>query len=548
MNFLAKTNTQKSSLRRPALAISLALIFLLPFLLYGNFISNPIVFDDIDFFLKGTPEKLIDYGLQYYPRWWVHYTLSLQFFHIGPEISGLRLGNLLLHVASGWVLFLLLSRLISDLDPPKPGLLKPEWMALLASLLFVLHPVAVYAAGYLIQRTIIAATLFSLLSWLAFWKGLQESRNWLWLSALCYFIAVYAKEHAIMAPAISLALLLLHQRSGLTRNPKTLELLALFITYGATAIVVILHVKGVIGTAYEIYAPDILENQSISVSPELAYPLSVLTQANLFFKYLTLWLIPNLSWMSIDMREPFALSITWINSLGFLLFCIYPFIALLFLWQGNGRGLVGLSMLAPWLLFATEISTVRIQEIFVLYRSYLWFSLTFISIALGLRRMQLHAALSLSTILICALFAFSFDRLTSFSHKFLLWDEAAQVAEKNGVKTGVTGLDRIYYNRGLAAAQVGMLENAIKDYERAISINPKFSQAFHNRGSVRMDLANFEAALADFNMALKINPSNLKSYAGRALALEKLKRTSEAQTAHLQACHMGWTASCKPLP
>jgi hypothetical protein len=299
----------------PKLLIPFSLA-LLAALLYGAFLSNPLVFDDIYFFLAGNPENYVDQGIQFQPRWWAYYSLGLTFVHIGPEMIWLRLGNLILHVASGLALYALLHRLLTDLDSSRQDGLKPEWAAFLVALLFLLHPAAVYAAGYLIQRTIVMATLFTLLTWLAFWWGLQGSRRWLWLSAVFYFLAVFSKEHAVMAPAVCLGLLALHWRSGYTARAGKYELLALFSVFGLTALLVIFYAKGAIGNAYEMFAPEMLQNQNVLVPPELAYPLSVLTQAGLFFKYLMLWVVPNVGWMSVDMREPFSLSLTWPSGLG----------------------------------------------------------------------------------------------------------------------------------------------------------------------------------------------------------------------------------------
>lgn len=514
-------------------------------LLYGSFLSNPLVFDDIYFFLAGNPEKFVAQGLQFQTRWWAYYSLGLTFVHIGQEIIWLRLGNLVLHIATGLALYALLHRLLTDLDSPCLGGLKPEWAAFLAALLFLLHPVAVYAAGYLIQRTIVMATLFSLLTWLAFWWGLQGPRRWLWLSALFYFLAVYSKEHAVMAPAVCLGLLILHRRSGLTSGAGKIKLIALFGAFGLTALLVILQAKGAIGTAYEIFAPEMLQSQGIAVPPELAYPLSVLTQASLFFKYLLLWVVPNVGWMSVDMRETFVLTLTWLNSLGLLLFCLYPLAAGWLLWRGGSHGLVGLALLSPWLLFATEISTVRLQEIFVLYRSYLWMPPLFLLAAMGLSRLPSRMAIGLSVVVSLALFAFSSDRLTSFSHRYLLWDEAARVAEKNVGKPGVVGLERIYHNRGLALYREGFVPNAIKDFDKALAIKPDYSHVYNDRGGARLDLGEAQAALGDFDSAIRLNPTLLRPYAGRASALSKLGRHTEALEAHQKACNLGWSASCK---
>lgn len=65
--------------------------------------------------------------------------------------------------------------------------------------LFALHPLAVYAVGYLIQRSILMATLFALLACWAFVRGLQtRSPAWFTGALLSYLLAVLSKEHAVM--------------------------------------------------------------------------------------------------------------------------------------------------------------------------------------------------------------------------------------------------------------------------------------------------------------------------------------------------------------
>src|SRR5258708_852952 len=69
---------------------------------------------------------------------------------------------------------------------------------------FAVHPVAVYGAGYLVQRTIVLATLFSLLSLILFVRGLERRRQADAISAaLMFSIAVLCKEHSVLLPAVA---------------------------------------------------------------------------------------------------------------------------------------------------------------------------------------------------------------------------------------------------------------------------------------------------------------------------------------------------------
>jgi len=525
----------------------LAWLFLLaciPALLYGAFPSNPLVFDDIYFFLAGAPEKYVAQGFQLLPRWWAYYSLGLTFVHIGQELIWLRLGNLALHIATTITLYVFVRRLLTDLDDNLKTGISADWAAFLAALLFALHPVAVYAAGYLIQRTIVAATLFSLLTWLAFWLGLNGARRWLWVSTLFYFMAAFSKEHAVMVPAVCMSLWVLHSRSHLAVYPRFKEVLAVLATQGLIAVLVTYLA---IGGATEILAPEMMRDMAergLKIPEGMEHPLSFLTQAGLFFKYLGLWALPNIGWMSVDMREPFALSFTAPHLLALTLFCLYPIFAGGLLSRGRGIGLIGFALLAPWLLFATELVSVRLQEIFVLYRSYLWAPPLFILIAMLLRRLSRRLAISLGVLLVVFLFAFSFDRLTSFSHRYLLWDEAARLAEKNMTQPGVAGMARIYHNRGLALYQEGMVNKAIESYDLALAQKPDYSYVYNDRGAARLDIKDYTGALADFDTSIRLKSDYLRPYAGRAMALAGLGRTSEAKEAFSLACTLGWKTAC----
>ncbi|HEY9192908.1 MAG TPA: hypothetical protein VIO81_08525 [Methyloversatilis sp.] len=525
-----------------------ALIPVLVTLLYGGFLNNPLVFDDQYFFMQGNPERYVADGFVPRPRWLAYFSHGLTFTLLGDAILWQRIGNLILHAATGLALYALIRRLLADLAPPRDGALDARWAALFAALLFVLHPAAVYGAAYLIQRTTVMATLFSLLCWLSFWRGLNGSRAGLWASAAFYLLAVFSKEHAVMVPAVCAALLLLHRRSELTQRAGKVELASLFSAYAVIGIFVVLTVKRVIGSAYEPLASEMLDTLDASIPKELVYPLSVLTQAGLFFKYLLLWIVPNGAWMSIDMREPFVLPPVVLRDWAFAAaFIAYPVAACLMLWRGRATGLIGLSLLAPWLLFATEISSVRIQEIFVLYRSYLWAPALSVLFALGLLGMSRRTSATIGVVLGIACSAFSLNKLMTFGHSFYLWDEAAKLAEKEPSQGKAAGMARIYHNRGLALSREGFLPNAIEDFDRALSIRQDYTEVYNDRGAAHLMMKSYDLALKDFNTAAEQAPGIARYHAGKAQAMEGLGKVSGAREENWLACALGWTQSCEIL-
>lgn len=510
------------------------------------FLSNPLLFDDFYFFVPGAPEKFFSDGLHLFsPRWWVYETMAATFVLAGSEIFWLRLGNLFAHVGTALALYVFIRRLLIDLDRQHTQGVSAETAALIAAAFFAVHPMAIFAQGYLIQRTIVCATLFSLLSWLAFWRGLSGSRSALWVSCLLFAVALYAKEHAAMVPVVSFCLLVLYRRSGLRLSFTWPELGSALFVQVALAVVVVLQMKGVLGVPYETMTVEVLEGEA-DISQDVLYPLSVLNQCGLFFKYMILWLLPNSSWMSIDIREAFPLDFAqWTLWGGACLYATYGIGSWLFLLRGGVAGLLGLALLVPWLLFATEFASVRFQEPFVLYRSYLWAPALFVVLALGLRRVSKGVFWILVPLFGVYLMALSYGRLSTFAHSYLVWNEAALHLEKTGDKQGVFGAYRIYFNRGNALHQLGMLEAALADYARVLQLKPNYAHAFHQRGVVYLDLKQWSKAQGNFAQAIALMPNNTKSYLGYAKTLEFLGNHQEARKTLQFACVLGSSVACE---
>ncbi|HQT25614.1 MAG TPA: hypothetical protein PLK99_03345, partial [Burkholderiales bacterium] len=412
-------------------------LFLAVDALYGWFLWYPLVFDDYNFF---NPEKIRHFSHFHPDMRWLSYA-SLAWTHrvFGDMMVWFRIGNLILHFLVSCGLFLFLRKLFDVVLEENRGL-SNEWLAFFSALIFALNPVAVYAVGYLVERSIVMATGFGFLMLLAYMEGVTgNSKAWFLVSAFCYLLAMFSKEHAIMLPAVALVL------TFLLKKPSWNWVKALwlpFALYAVIGIVIFMKAKGVLGSAYEIYGASQIKSEKIAVAN--AYPLSILTQSWLFFKYIGLWLFPDPSMMSVDMREPFASGYsTMPQILGFIAFLIYPLIAFRLLLKGGRMGLAGFGMLFPWLLFMTELSTVRIQESFVLYRSYLWAGGVFAAMPLIFSRIPSRISFIMLLSVSLVLFPLARNRLLSFSSDYRLWNDAASLVKG---RQGLVGLDRIYYN------------------------------------------------------------------------------------------------------
>ena len=497
--------------------------------LYWGALGHPLVFDDRG--IEGGIFRLYDESrLAFDRRWLSHASFGWIRDVTGGSWQWQRAVNLLLHGATGIALFLFLDRLFKAAPAgPEPAQRQPRldtsWVAFYGALLFVLHPAAVYGAAYLVQRSIVLATLFSLISLRLFLEGLiRKGTGWHLAAAAAYLLAVFSKEHCAALPAVAAALAVLVRGSA----PRLLRELAVpFALFAAIALVIAIVSKDYIGALYEPAAGALLEQSRGAAGPGVAavYPLSVVNQGYLFFRYLLIWLVPYPGWMSVDMRVPFPTQLmAWPQAALFAAWAALPVIALGLLKQGGGRGLIGFGLLYPWLLALTEVATVRVQEPFAIYRSYLWMSGLPVLLGPALCRLPARWSVAVLSAACIALVPLSLNRLDTFSSQVKLWDD---VVRKNTAGHAAL-VERGYHNRGLAHLQARHYSDALRDFDRAIEINPRDVSAWVGRGTLLARTGGMERALVELGRAIEIDPSYADAYAKRCFAKMLLDRPRDA--------------------
>ena len=62
----------------------------------------------------------------------------------------------------------------------------------------------------------------------------------------------------------------------------------------------------------------------------------------------------------------------------------------------------------------------------------------------------------------------------------------------------------VYYNRGLAKAELGNLQDAISDWSESIRLNPSYASAYYNRGIAKDDLGDKYGSLADLRKSAQL--------------------------------------------
>ena len=88
----------------------------------------------------------------------------------------------------------------------------------------------------------------------------------------------------------------------------------------------------------------------------------------------------------------------------------------------------------------------------------------------------------------------------------------------------------LYYWKGAIESNLGNHEIAVKDFDKAIELNPKLASLYVMRGISKSYLDDTEGAMNDFNQAIKLDPKDSSAYSMRAcvkIALGDLKGAND---------------------
>ena len=518
-----------SRLRTPQNFALLALIALV-LVLYLPSLGSPPVFDDS---LLVSGQIFAEYGnltvlksraLSYGSFTWIQ--------AIAPDSwAAQRVVNLVLHAAVVCVLYAFYVQLLRGLQLwPEAAVandrLAPQWALMIGVAWFALHPMAVYAVAYLVQRSIVMALLFSLVSLWAVLKAMASGRRRYWLLAVvAYLAAMLSKEYALALPALAIALVVIVQRPS--RGKMALFGLIGLVLGAVVAYVLYTRFGSILGKAFDETSLAYVKQMDLR-SPGVearAYPLSILNQMWLFFEYGCRWFLPTTGMMAIDLRPPYPVRFTGTPHVLGLLGYVSVFaasVALMLRYRGR-VALLGFCLFAATVLFITEFSSVWIQDPFVLYRSYLWAIAVPGVIFLGVSVLPKRAAIA-GAVVVAAVFLWqASDRIQTFKSELSVWSDAVQKLPRELV----IGKSRPYLNRGQAYQLRGDNTRALRDYERSTAFGDG-GEGLLNTGALLMNAGRPAEALIAFDGA------TARGQTGATLALNRgsaLAATGQAQAA-----------------
>ena len=119
------------------------------------------------------------------------------------------------------------------------------------------------------------------------------------------------------------------------------------------------------------------------------------------------------------------------------------------------------------------------------------------------------------------------------------WGDSWGKSSAFEVQTTNGGLDSLsaeeWFNEGNALYDLGKHDEAIKAYDRSISINPQYAEAWINKGNALYGLGKYDEAIKAYDQAISINPQFAEAWNNKGITLDNLGKYDEAVQAYDEA-------------
>lgn len=523
--------------RLPLVAL-IALFMIIGTTIYSRVILNGVfLFDDFEYVINNPIITDMSSTNMSDPRQIGYFTFALNYALGGEDPRGYHIFNVAVHIINSLLVYFLGRTIVRGLtkghEPPPVF----DHAALLAALLFLVHPVQTQAVSYVTQRFTSLATLFYLLAvWLYLTARIRlESKNspgasygFYAASILITILAMKTKEISFTVPFLLLLLEVLVLKDSRFQRRRFVFL----IPFAATLIIIPLSIFG----------PDWgLVSRSAGVADttrmEKLYDLTerspfhyLFTQFRAVIVYVRLLLVPFGLRVVYDFpvsRSFFEARViaSFFSLIAFLCLAVYCWRKSLLMRDDQESkltySLVSLGIFWFFITISVESSVIPIKDVIFEHRVYLPSVGFFMAFALvvmrfsgrifGEKSVLLKAAVP-ALILLVPLMVSTFVRNKVWTDEVKLWDDVVRKSPNKPIG---------YNNRGNAYAKRGEYGRALEDFSRAIEFFPKsfdalsrwensdmtpsnMAKTYTARGDAYIALGDYLNAKADFRTAKEI--------------------------------------------
>jgi tetratricopeptide (TPR) repeat protein len=502
-------------------AIQLLITIGLAFLVYSNALDNGFVYDDVDqvvnnFAIRDVSNfprifaedvwSLTGEGRSNYYRPVMHSVYMLSHVVFGLDPWGFHLVNVMLHAAASALVFLIIRMLLERAE-----LGSPDLSALLATVLFVTHPIHTEAVTWIAGLPEVSFSLFFLLSLYLYMRATPEghvsSGRLYALSLISFLLSTLSKE-----TAFALIPVLAAYDYCLVRRPFRPDRVAR--VYGPFLAV---------GGFYLIVRTAVLSSFApLQRHAELGAYGYFINVFPLFSGYLEKLLVPmDLNAFYVFHPISSVGAVAGIASLGVALgFAVALYVSMrrvriVFL----GLALIAIPLLP--VLYIPALGENTFAERY-LYLPSVGFAIVVASLfSWMIRRVPRGREVALGLCLVVtALFSVAtLQRNPVWKDELTLWTDTVG-------KSPDGALPRLQF--GIAHAENGDLEGALEQYRIALEIEPEYSAAYSNIGLVYSDTGRPDRAVEYFQKALQLKPTSFAARNNLGVAYSQMGLSGNA--------------------
>jgi len=441
---------------------------------------------------------------QYYPV--THSIFWLQSMLWGDHVLGYHLINTALHAVSSFLIVLVLRRLSI------PG-------ALLAGVVFALHPVQVESVAWITELKNTLSGVFYFAAALAYLSFDQSRRSRPYAAAAVFFVlALLSKSVTATLPA-ALLVVSWWKRGAISWRRDVLPLVPFFAAAAIAGLMTAWVERTMIGARGSEFGLSAIERVLIAGRAFAFYLRQSLWPANLVFIY-PRWNVDAAVWWQY-------------------LFPASVAAALLLAWTLRGRTRAPLAALlyfgftlAPALGF---VNVYPFRFSFVADHFQYLAVLGLIApaaaaISRGLARLKPP---SQKTAPVAAAL------LVGFVLAAMTWQQSRLYADARGLYEETLRRNPsawlMHLNLGWLAGQERALAAAVAHYQAALAINPDEPQVHQNLGTTWMEMGRYEDALKEHQAAVRLAPGYAEAHLNLGVDLQNLGRYQEAESEYRTA-------------
>ena len=448
-------------------------------------------------------------------------SLALNWYIGNQQVIGYHIVNIIIHIlASGFLYLFLLSVLKT---PRLAGRFQGDEsnIALLASVLWAIHPIQTQAITYIIQRMASMSAMFYILGMLCYIRGrfqTEKRPRWAFFSGsmICMLLAMASKENTITFPlSIGLVEIIFFQSFSSSENRKTCFRIAIAATLTTLAIAILL--------LFAMFPDPLSTFQTLSGKRSYSLTERLMSEPRIVMNYLIQIFYPLLNRFSIEhpitistsLVEPITTLFSLLSITGLLVFGLLRIVKF---------PALSLAILFYFLNQIVESSFISLELVFE-HRNYLPSLFLFLPVAIGAiqglryfhrenKQVMFFLCSSVLTLLLIVIGMTTFMRNGIWDSDKTLWEDAIKKSPLSARPWG--SLAYYYFTTGNYDKALGLYEVSLTK-QRITGFYPAI--ALRNMGSIYLIKHDYDSALACYDRALTADPHYTQSLYDKAWVL-----------------------------